>query len=1050
MRNLSLIDYVRRALARNCAGQRRSPVPRRVAADISVLETRSLLSAVTFQAGVITLTGDGVENDVITVTSPNADTLRIEVGNADTITLGDGASGNVNFVSSAGDTVLEINVTALAATKTEFHAGNGDDVLTLLSTPAGLAIGTDGGEGNDTIDASALTDSLVLVGGTGNDRLWGGHGNDALFGGAGDDELNGGPGDDRLVGGGQIQITVTNLQTANGALLTPVFLATTNGVYDFFNDGSAASASLERLAEDGTTGPRITAALASGGVNQAVATAGGPIAPGASRTVTLLADSLNELTQYLSYASMVIPSNDAFVANDDPTELQLFDAHGNLIRRTGSNAYIIEGDEVWDAGTEVNDEVPANTAALAQTVPNTGVAENGVIHRHPGFQGSQALGGPIGNVLAAHPNADFTVPGTRLGRIEITSDDGHDKLYGDEGDDSLLGGQGNDLLVGGAGSDELRGGDGNDSLEGGGQIQVTVTNLQAANGELLTPVFLATTNGVYDFFNEGQAASLSVEQLAEDGTTGPQIAGALASGGVNQAVATSGGPIAPGASRTVLLTAFSGNSRSRFLSYASMVIPSNDAFIGNDSPTELALFDAAGRLIQRTGSTAYIVTGDEVWDSGTEVNDEIPGNTAALAQAAPNTGVTENGVIHRHAGFQGSAALGGPIGNVLTAHPGGDFTLPGSQLPRIEIASLDGDDLLIGGRGVDQVNGGEGDDTAEFDYSAAAANLVISAANNTVQILNRSAAGSSESLIGIENISVTTGPAWDVFRVDALTSAGVHRVTINSGDGNSFVNAWATNVEVNVFSGADRDIIWTGTADDQIHAGDGNDIVFSNSGHDTISKQGGTGTVYAGNGNDEVIIGGNLSVVFGGNGNDTIDVTDGRSIVYGEAGDDTLLGGDAVDRFFGGAGNDVLRGFGDNDHLHGDAGDDVLDGGDGADVLVGDGGRDILIGGQGLDSLFGGQHDDILIGGSTNLSDQELILIRSEWISSRTYAQRLENLRNINPASTRANGNAFLTAQTLQNDNARDLLFGQLGTDAFFGNALDRVFRTGVEDLFVV
>ncbi len=1050
MRSFSIADLVRLAMNRTRGGQRRLNAVHRLAADVNMLESKVLLSAVSFQAGVIKLAGDGVENDTVGVTSPAADILRIEVSNADTITLGDGAIGNVNFLLSAGNTVLEINVATIAATKAEFQTGDGDDVLTLLSTPAGLNIGADGGAGNDTIDASALTQSVVLVGSGGSDKLWGGSGNDALFGGAGDDQLHGGAGDDRLIGGGQIQITFTNLQSANGALLTPVFFATTNGTYDIFNEDEASSVNLERQAEDGTTGPQIDAAQASGNVNQAVATSGGPIAPGASRTITLLADSLNDLTQYLSYASMVIPSNDAFIANDDATEIAIFDDNGNVIRRTGVNAHIVLGDEVWDAGTEVNDEVPANTAALGQAVPNTGVTEGGVVHRHSGLQGSLGFGGVVGNVLTAHPNADFTLPGARLASIEITSDDGNDSLYGDEGDDSLLGGTGNDLLVGGAGSDELRGKDGNDTLEGGGQIQVTVTNLQQPNGALLTPVFLATTNGSFDLFNEGSTTSASLERLAEDGTTGPQISAALASGNVNQAVATNGGPFGSGISRTVVLNAVAGNAKTRYLSYASMVIPSNDAFISNDDPFEIPLFDSVGRLIQRTGASAHIVTGAEVWDAGTEVNDEIPANTAALAQAAPNTGVTENGVVHTHAGFQGSSALRGAVGNILTAHPGADFTLPGAELLRIEITSLDGNDLLIGGRGTDQINGGEGQDTAEFDYSAAAANVVISSAQSAVQIKDLRQSGSAETLAGIEYISVTTGPAWDVFKVNALAAAGVQSVTVNSGDGNSFVNAWSTDVAVDVFAGVDRDVIWTGTANDQIHAGDGNDTILSNSGDDTITKQGGVGRILAGNGNDDIVAGGNSIVVFGGNGNDTVEINEGSSVVYGEAGNDILIGGDSNDRFFGGIGDDLLQGMGGNDYLSGDAGNDIIDGGEGADVLLGGSGRDILIGGQGRDELYAGLHDDILIGGSTTLGNVELALIRNEWSSSRSYSQRLDNIRNVSPSASRANGNAYLTPQTLTSDATRDQLFGELGADAFFGNAIDRVFKTRLEDLFTV
>jgi len=211
----------------------------------------------------------------------------------------------------------------------------------------------DGGLGNDIIDGSGGDD--VLLGGSGADQIAGGTGNDRLIGGFGNDELNGGGGDDSLVGNGQIEVTVTNLATDDGFLLTPVFLATQNGVYDIFDVGSAASENLERLAEDGITSERIAAALGSGGVGEAQATEGGPLAPGATRSLTFYADPDNPLTRYLSYASMVIPSNDAFIGNDSPLDLDLFDDSGNLITRVGDEVYIVSGDEVWDAGTEVND-----------------------------------------------------------------------------------------------------------------------------------------------------------------------------------------------------------------------------------------------------------------------------------------------------------------------------------------------------------------------------------------------------------------------------------------------------------------------------------------------------------------------------------------------------------------------------------------------------------------------------------------------------------------------------------------------------------------------
>jgi len=55
--------------------------------------------------------------------------------------------------------------------------------------------------GNDTIDASALTNPVFLFGERGHDVLIGGSGRDTLLGGPGDDSLDGGAGNDFLIGG---------------------------------------------------------------------------------------------------------------------------------------------------------------------------------------------------------------------------------------------------------------------------------------------------------------------------------------------------------------------------------------------------------------------------------------------------------------------------------------------------------------------------------------------------------------------------------------------------------------------------------------------------------------------------------------------------------------------------------------------------------------------------------------------------------------------------------------------------------------------------------
>lgn len=283
-----------------------------------------------------------------------------------------------------------------------------------------------------------------------------------------------------------VVVTVTNLSDAGGTYLTPVVNALHNGAFDLFDIGSAASAGLERLAEDGATQPLIGEILAAdAGASVAVA-ASGPIAPGQSVTARLTIDDAAS-QRFYTYASMVVPSNDAFIGNGDPV-FTLFDERG---RYTGGIEFVVTGQRVWDAGTEANTELEA--AFINQTGPNRGTTEALGVALHEGFIGSAAnpggdpiiLTGSATNALGQVIDpvaADFTRDGRtaqvasfsivleeqgEAGRQTLVGRSGDDLFYGGAGDDILAGGGGNDQLFGGTGNDFLNGGSGNDWLIGG-------------------------------------------------------------------------------------------------------------------------------------------------------------------------------------------------------------------------------------------------------------------------------------------------------------------------------------------------------------------------------------------------------------------------------------------------------------------------------------------------------------------------------------------------------------------------------------------------------
>lgn len=179
-----------------------------------------------------------------------------------------------------------------------------------------------------------------------------------------------------------------------------------------------------------------------------------------------------------------------------------------------------------------------------------------------------------------------------------------------------------------------------------GDIQVDVKN-EGNSDFFLTPVWFGFHNGTFDFFDAGATASSSLEAIAEDGMTGGLTADFTAAPGIPgdiQGVVTGTDmappPINPGETGTAFVTP-ANPAGYRYFSFASMVIPSNDSFIGNDNPLAYEVFDAAGNLNANSGNSFTIqVFGSQIWDSGTEVNDEMGAAFSALGGTSSDEGGT--------------------------------------------------------------------------------------------------------------------------------------------------------------------------------------------------------------------------------------------------------------------------------------------------------------------------------------------------------------------------------------------------------------------------
>lgn len=167
-------------------------------------------------------------------------------------------------------------------------------------------------------------------------------------------------------------------------------------------------------------------------------------------------------------------------------------------------------------------------------------------------------------------------------------------------------------------------------------VTVTVENRAAANSVSFAPLHLGFHSGVFDSFDNGAVGGAGIVSIAEGGAGGTwQSDFAAADPGATRGVIP--GVLLPGQSRSLSFTV--DPSINPFFSFGSMVVPSNDLFIANDSPTALRLLDAAGRLL----ISSVDQRAADIWDAGSEVAN--PANAAFVLGGNNDLRTPENDVV---------------------------------------------------------------------------------------------------------------------------------------------------------------------------------------------------------------------------------------------------------------------------------------------------------------------------------------------------------------------------------------------------------------------
>lgn len=184
--------------------------------------------------------------------------------------------------------------------------------------------------------------------------------------------------------------------------------------------------------------------------------------------------------------------------------------------------------------------------------------------------------------------------------------------------------------------------------------EVTITNF--TKGQPFTPPLVATHERHVDIFTVGSQASFGAKEIAENGNLGPMLTRLQSDDAFFDVKVVTGaaGPLVAGESVTFTMKA---GKRARWISFMSMLICTNDGFVGVDT----------FRLPWGIGRTREKET--RAYETRTEINTEsfadiVPPCPVLTGRpsSAPGSGMSdpelaESGVIQMHPGIVGFADL---------------------------------------------------------------------------------------------------------------------------------------------------------------------------------------------------------------------------------------------------------------------------------------------------------------------------------------------------------------------------------------------------------
>ena len=369
---------------------------------------------------------------------------------------------SLTFVGTAGGNRVTLGNFAPTGTGSVLNlvGGSGTDVLDFagrttaltvnLGAAANAVYGTGrvlgfenvvGGTGVDTLTGSRANN--VLSGGAGNDILSGGAGNDILYGGAGFDKLYGGAGNDRLLGGADRD----TLQGGAGS--------------DYIDGGAGAGDTVSYAGE--TVGVNIVLR----GANNAIFSRIGNSAErdiiknverihgSEARDILTGNNANNEIIGYSGHDVIRGGGGVDDLRGGGGNDVFIFGAVRNAAYATGKTSLLGK----VDGGDGID------TLDFSNSYFIDGTTRYGIIATSALVTSNAPTGDALKDIVKLSNSDVENIIGTNHADT-ITGGDGANRLVGGGGGDVLRGGGGDDVLIGGDGADDLNGDAGNDIIYG--------------------------------------------------------------------------------------------------------------------------------------------------------------------------------------------------------------------------------------------------------------------------------------------------------------------------------------------------------------------------------------------------------------------------------------------------------------------------------------------------------------------------------------------------------------------------------------------------------